>query len=352
MTDRGKRGGSGRRAGAAGRGRAGASRPLEVQSRPMLERIYRIVNLIGQRGYPNCRQMARELEFSERTVHRDIDFLRTRMDLPIEYDERRHGYYFSKDVGDFPMLNLQSSDLLALFIAEKILSQYAGTGLERRLRRVFDKIVSTTEGAMSVTWKELDDLLSFKPGPVATQDIKLFETLATAVRQRRELEIAYTKLAARKPERRVIHPHHLVSYNGLWYVIAHDRRRRAMRTFALSRIAGIQKTAITFTPDPDFDPVAYQEHSFGIFHSDGKPRTVRIRFDAPVSRLIRERQWHESQKIKPLDDDAIELTLRIGNLTEVANWILSWGASAEVIEPSVLRKHILSQIEGMAARYR
>ena len=317
----------------------------------MLERIHRIVALIGRGSYPNCRQMAEELEFSSRTVHRDIDFIRNRLELPVEYDEQRHGYYFTRDVGDFPELSLQSSDLLALFIAEKILSQYAGTGLERRLRKVFDKIVSTTAGEMSVTWKELDDLLSFKAGAVASQDIRLFETLASAIRQRREIEIAYTKLSARRPELRVIHPYHLVSYNGLWYVIAHDTRREAMRTFALSRIGSIQKTAITFQPDPAFDPQEYQRHSFGIFHAGGKPQRVRVRFQPPVSRLIRERVWHPSQSIRELEGDALELRMKIGNLTEVANWALSWGDRAEVLEPPELRSHLKRQARALTRIY-
>lgn len=317
----------------------------------MLDRIHRIVRMVRKGDYPNCQQMATELEFSSRTLHRDIDFIRDRLELPLEYDEKKHGYYFSEEVGDFPELSLQSSDLLALFVAEKVLSQYPGTGLDRRLRTIFDKIITAIEGEVSVTWKELDELLSFRVNGVGRQDMKLFETLSEAVRKHREVEIRYHKLSARRPEQRVIHPYHLTSYNGLWYVIAFDKKRQALRTFALSRIENIQRTTLRFQRDPEFNPVDYQKNSFGIFHTGEKAQTVRVRFLPPVSRIVRERQWHSSQRIKQLPGDAIELTLKVGNLTEVANWVLSWGDHAEALAPVALRRHVVRQVKAMRKVY-
>lgn len=318
----------------------------------MLERINRMIHLVARGEYPNCQQLAREMEFSARTLYRDIDFMRDRLGLPIEYDALRKGYYFNGEVADFPEVKLQAADLVALFVGEKILSQYPGTGLERRLRGVFERLLSTLDEVVSVSWQDLDSLMSFLVSGAAEQDIRLFETLAEAVRTRREIRMHYRKLSAKRPETRTVHPYHLASCNGLWYLIAYDTARNAIRTFALSRISHAARTGERFERPGDFDPKTWFAYSFGIFHTDGDPVRVRVRFDPPVSRLVAERQWHASQKVHPLADDAVELTLDVSNLTEVRNWIMSWGGAAEVLEPATLRDMVREEAARMARRYR
>ena len=38
-------------------------------------------------GFPNCSKLARELEVSTKTIQRDIEFMRDRLGLPIQYDQ-------------------------------------------------------------------------------------------------------------------------------------------------------------------------------------------------------------------------------------------------------------------------
>ncbi len=60
---------------------------------PAIERMQRIHRLIENKEYPNCSTMARDFEMSVRTLKRDIDFMKTRLDLPIEFDVERNGYF-------------------------------------------------------------------------------------------------------------------------------------------------------------------------------------------------------------------------------------------------------------------
>ena len=47
--------------------------------------------------YPNCITLAEKLECSTRTIKRDVDFLRDRLNVPMEYDRRRWGYFYNND---------------------------------------------------------------------------------------------------------------------------------------------------------------------------------------------------------------------------------------------------------------
>ncbi|HOY59078.1 MAG TPA: HTH domain-containing protein, partial [Verrucomicrobiota bacterium] len=64
----------------------------QLYSRPPWERMMRIHERIHSGNHPNCNQLAREFEVSSRTIKRDIDFMKCRLELPIEYDDRRYGY--------------------------------------------------------------------------------------------------------------------------------------------------------------------------------------------------------------------------------------------------------------------
>src|SRR4249920_1352969 len=75
-------------------------------TRPPLVRMLRIHDMLSGGRYPNCSGLAREFEVSAKTVQRDVDFMRDQLVLPIEYDRRRHGFAYSRPVGQFPLITV------------------------------------------------------------------------------------------------------------------------------------------------------------------------------------------------------------------------------------------------------
>ena len=63
--------------------------------------------------FPSRSSFATECGFCERTVARDIEYIRERLKAPLAYDKRRRGYYYSKP------WNLPSI-LMATYTAEEI----------------------------------------------------------------------------------------------------------------------------------------------------------------------------------------------------------------------------------------
>src|SRR6185369_12170739 len=66
----------------------------EMRSRPPLDRMMRIHQSLQSRALPNATTLARELEVGTKTIHRDLEFMRDRLNLPIVYDGARHGYHY------------------------------------------------------------------------------------------------------------------------------------------------------------------------------------------------------------------------------------------------------------------
>src|SRR5256885_12028018 len=75
-------------------------------SRPPLERMLRIHRAIQTGKYPNATALAGELEVSTKSIYRDIEFMRDRLELPIEFDSARNGFHYTQQVAGFPTLQI------------------------------------------------------------------------------------------------------------------------------------------------------------------------------------------------------------------------------------------------------
>ena len=105
------------------------------KSRPPLERMMKIHQALHGGGHRNATQLALELGVSTKSIHRDLEFMRDRLGLPLRYDDARHGFHYTEPVEAFPTLQITEGELFALLVAEKALQQYRGTNFEKPDRK-------------------------------------------------------------------------------------------------------------------------------------------------------------------------------------------------------------------------
>jgi proteasome accessory factor B len=301
--------------------------------------MLRIHERLAAERYPNCSALAVEFEVSPKTVQRDIDFMRDQMLLPIDYDQMRHGFRYTKPVGQFPMLTVSAGELVALLVAQKAVEQYRGTAFEKPLRTAFGKLASSMEGETRVSIQALGEAVSFRPSGVPVAELRAFETLAEAVMDGRIVEFDYRSMRARTTERRRVEPYHLSCIDNQWYLIAFDQVRGARRTFALSRLTRVKALKRTFRKPPSFSASAMLAHSFSAFEA-AQAAVVRLRFDPLGARLVGERRWHRTQKMQPLPDGGAELTMKVGLAPDLTKWLLGWGPHVRILEPASLRDEV------------
>src|SRR5205085_2765436 len=170
------------------------SRGAGLYSRPPLERMMRMHQKLKAGRYPNCRKLADELEVSSKTVQRDIDFMRYRLGLPIEYDQLHFGFYYTEPVAGFPNVDISQGELIALYVGQKALAQYKGTAFEAPLSTAFRKITDGLRDRISFSWSELDSAISFRSAGRTVADLQTFETLSQAVFKSLDVRFDYKKL--------------------------------------------------------------------------------------------------------------------------------------------------------------
>ncbi|MDL5052346.1 WYL domain-containing protein [Oscillatoria laete-virens NRMC-F 0139] len=310
--------------------------PLVPLSRPPLERMILIHNLVREGKFPNCRSLAHQVEVSEKTIQRDIDFMKDRMNLPLAYDQYRYGYYYSRPVNAFPSMHVTEGEMVALFVARKAMEQYRGTRYEKPLKVAFEKICANMTDYVSFSWDDLDAAVSFRPLGKSEINERIFQTVTAAILERRQLDIEYKKLGATRFEKRTVHPLHVACIDNQWYLFAFDPARNDIRTFSLTRFKSATMLTRKF-PAREFSLPNHLKDSFGVTKKKARAQRVRIVFDDWAAQVVKERHWHPSQFIQELDHGRVEVILTLSDLNEVTRWVLSWCGHARVLEPRELK---------------
>lgn len=301
--------------------------------------MLRIHQAIQSGRFPNAVSLAGELEVSTKSIHRDFEFMRDRLELPLAFNYERKGYYYTSEVSSFPTLQITEGELFALLVAEKALQQYRGTTFERPLVSAFKKMAAALPDTVSLNLAEWERTISFRTRAEPILNLEVFDQLAKATAQRQQLQLTYRKPGRRETELRVVDPYHLANINGEWFLFAWCHLRQDIRTFVPARIKAIKLTGETFARPQKFSLEKRLRDSFGVQSGQGS-YDVAIRFNEMVADYIREKKWHDSQQLKELNDGGLELRMKLSSLSEVERWVLGWGGNAKVLHPPELAEKI------------
>jgi predicted DNA-binding transcriptional regulator YafY len=319
-----------------------------LHSRPPLNRFQEIFHAIKTGRYPNRTQLARSIEVTTKTIQRDLDYMRYQLNLPIEFDYARGGYYFTKTITDLPLFQLTESEIVSVFVAQKALEAYRGTPFEQPLRTAFQKLqaaISNPGARVSISWEDLGSSISFRHFDAYLPDMTIFAKLTKAIQTEEVVEFDYKKLDAKAFEKRRVEPWHLACVSGQWYLLGYDSSRGARRIFVLGRMQNVSVTGLEFSNPKSGDKDIQQlfQNSFQIWQSENaRLEEIVLRFSGRAAQLVRERNWHPSQSLQELSDGNLEVTLTLNSLEEIVPWILSWGRQCEVISPLRLHKKVMS----------
>lgn len=292
--------------------------------------------VLQQGGYPNCSTLARRLEVSTKTVQRDLEFMRDRLNLPLEFDAVHNGYRYTEDVESFPTLQITEGELFALLVAEKALQQYRGTPFEARLVGALRKLEQALPDAVSLNLSQWEQAVTFRTTAEPLVNVPpILEALTRAAQKRERLRIRYRKPGSRDAEERTVDPYQLANVDGDWYLFAFDHLRKAIRRFVPARITTVESAGETFERPAKFELEKLLRDSFGVHSREGDFDVV-LRFEEQVADYLREKKWHNSQRLVELPGGGVEMHLKLGSLQEVQRWVLGWGGAARVMAPPEL----------------
>lgn len=324
---------------------------MHTASRPPLARLARIDGAIRAGELPNAQTLARELEVTARTVQRDLQFLRDRLQAPLAFDARHNGYVYTDSSYRLPFYQLTEGELIALLLAERLLQEYRHTPYAESLAHAFRKMTTALPDSVTIDLAHLAEAYSFRHQAVDAGNLERFTALDRAIRDGRQLELLYWTASRDETCRRVVDPYHLASVEGDWYLIGYCHLREEVRMFSPARIKEVRETEVRFERPADFRIADYLDAGFRAIRGTGPPRHVRLRFSPAVACYIRERRWHATQQLADQPDGGVVVTLRVNHMLEVKRWALSFGGDCEVLAPRELREEVVAEIVRLAKRY-
>jgi len=301
--------------------------------------------------YPNARTLADRFEISPRTAQRCIDFLRDRLQAPLEYNAAKKGYFYGQPSFQLPFTQVHQHEILALLVAKNLLSQSAGGFISRAIDQFGKRLLTQTED-LGLTAEHLDQAFSAQWNTFAPSPAETFRKVVDALLKKRLLSFNYcSPQQPGDPTHRQVEPHHLQHYLGSWVLLGRCRERQAWRKFFLSRISSLKVEKTVFAPLPPEDWQAQIEGGFGIFQgSELVP--VRLSFAPARAPWIREQHWHPEQVFEELPGGGLVLGFPVADFREVKLKILQFGADVEVLEPQELREEVAREIEVMGKIYK
>lgn len=318
-----------------------------------LQRIYQLHRILASRTLPVSHQTLEErLECSRATVNRTIESLRLYFNAPILYDRERNGYYYeSRDAGLFelPGVWFDAQELHALLTMQQLLEQIQPGLLAMQLKPVQErlkKILATQQPNDPDAVKRIRILTMLSRQPA----LQHFQSAASAVLQRKQLDIVYHSRSRDQQTERTVSPQRLTHYRDNWYLDAWCHKREALRSFAVERIAACRMLDHATRNISDNELNGHFASSYGIFAGQAK-HTAVLRFTAERARWVADEQWHPHQQGQFLLDGSYELRIPYANETELVMDILKHGAAVEVIAPEALRQIIRQNLQQAQENY-
>ncbi|MBI3544875.1 MAG: WYL domain-containing protein, partial [Deltaproteobacteria bacterium] len=248
-------------------------------------------------------------------------------------------------------LALTSQELFALYLARGMFVPLKNTPLYADLESVFAKIEEKLGTAHREHFSELAAEVRFDSGPSLRVELdgEVLETVRAACAEGQVLSVDYDSASSGTRRRRKLGPHYVYFAKGSVYLIAEDLAAGEMKVFAVPRMRDAVMEAESYDRKP-FDHEKFFESSFGVYHGE-KPVDVRIAFGKKLSSYVRERKWHPSQRTVERPDGTVEVSMSVALTPELEQWVLGFGADAQVLVPEDLRARLGASITKMAGLY-
>ena len=321
---------------------------------PTVIRQWRMLRMLGSRRHGIVvSEMAREFAVNDRTIRRDLQKLQ-QVGFPIEETtgERGTKIWRLADHAIVPPLAFTYDEAIVFHLARPLLEPLCGTQLWEAAHSALRKIKATLS-EQAIEYLELFPRLfhcTTQGYSNYADKAEIIDTLTIAAEDRRAVLLTYQSQHATEPATRDVYPYGLTRHKGSLYLVAFAVEREEIRRYKVNRIEAADITPFVFQRPEGFDISTYLAESFGIF-GGSDDITVVIKFLPAAARFVEEASWHHSQKLTRQRDGSVLARFRLSSTVEIKSWVLSFGASALVVEPESLRAEIAGELEQLTKMY-
>jgi len=306
-----------------------------------VERIYRIDDLLTRYKVVSKATFLGKLEVSDSTLKRDLALFRDRLNAPLVWDRELQGYRYESKEGEkafeLPGLWFNATEIHALLTVQHLLHNLAPELLAPHIKPLMMRLKSLLDEHFP--FDALSRIRVHLP-QARPYESEHFKPIATAVLQRKRLQIEHYGRFDNKHTKREISPQRLNYYRENWYVDAFCHLRNKVRSFSLDAIKSV-KTLDTKAKEISFNRLAKElDSGYGIFKGK-KIEWAQLVFTPKRAQWISKETWHPDQKGKwDKTDGSYHLSVPYSDPREISSDILRHIPEVKVKGPKSLQTTI------------
>ncbi len=318
------------------------------------ERFYKIDQLLNDQTVVPLGAFLGDLGVSLATFKRDLEYMRERLNAPIQWDRDSGGYRYSQPdplapTFALPGLWFNAGEVHALLTMQQLLSNLEPGLLAGHIRPLQARLNALLE-SQDHSAAEVETRIRIVHAARRQVTHKYFEIVASATLRRKRLKIHHYNRQTGEETERVISPQQLVYYRDNWYVDSWCQLRNGIRSFSIDAITNAEMLNEKAKEVSKLKLKEVLESGYGIF--SGKAVIwAKLRFSPERARWVANEQWHPQQKGKFEADGSYLLEIPYSDNRELVMDILRHGAEVEVIAPQKLRKRVGQELKATLEFY-
>ncbi len=243
---------------------------------------------------------------------------------------------------------------LGLYTQQRgFLRDHFESAISELLRDLLVKI-SALKGTFNEVEKHVH-ISGFGPADPRRNITKIREIMR-AIRLRKRIRLEYLRSYDGAITKREVEPYGLICRFNNWYLVAFCLQRQGRRVFLLDHIIRMHVVEASFFNWPEgFSLHDVYKRAWGVWTQDSEDTSKLEEVCLKVTKGGAERfklvSFHDSQQVRSLPGDEIEVTYRVTGAREMLPWLMSWGAAIEVQKPAWLREALVSGLREMLSIY-
>ena len=311
------------------------------------DRLMSVLLLLQARGQVTERELAEQLEVSQRTIHRDLEALSAAR-IPVSAIRGAQGGWQLEKGWRTQVPSLNESELRALLMAQP--RTLGNPRMAAAAQSALNKLMAALPEPLKAQAAHMQQRLHVDPkGWRDTgEDLSMLSLVQDAVARDCKLSFDYTR-ADGEQSSRTVEPLGLVSKGVSWYLVA--KTANGMRTFRVSRMQRVTVLAVRFERPARFDLAAHWRTSTAELDRKRAGFHTVLALTADSARRIQ--TWcvtrpatgeHEKRAGK----ERVALEVNFDDENQARFFILGLGSSLRVLEPEPLRAWIEAEAKAMA----